>query len=89
MSDFKVRADCQVQTSTPEVHVDAELEPIREWPSSEATMEAPETQQLYALTHGDEPVIGGAIDVPWYEGIVRARRVQETYQTKNSPHQII
>ena len=41
-----------------------------------------ETLQVYSLTRGDEPVIGDIIDVSWYEGIIRARRVQETHQTK-------
>ena len=79
--DSEVRADCQVQTSTPEVRSDVELEPMKEWPSSKAEMEALETLQFYDLTRGDEPVIGGVIDVSWYESIVRAQRVQET-QTK-------
>ena len=56
---------------------------MREWPSSKAAMEALETLQLYVrFDTRDEPVIGGVIDVSWYEGIVRARRVQETHQTK-------
>ena len=55
---------------------------MREWPSSKAAMGALETLQLYALTRGDEPVIRDVIDVFWYEGIVRARHVQETHQTQ-------